>query len=170
MSFYDFELDLYTDNANADIIKRVRPGSEILEFGPAYGRMTRYLAEELKCAVDIVEIDSESGNVAAQYARQACIGPEDGNIESGNWTKVFAHKLYDAIIFTDVLEHLHDPFQTLKECRLFLKDDGCVLCSIPNIAHSSIILSLFSGSFNYTKTGLLDQTHVRFSRKNPSST
>ena len=162
MSFYDFELDLYTDNANADIIKRVRPGSEILEFGPAYGRMTRYLAEELKCAVDIVEIDSESGNVAAQYARQACIGPEDGNIESGNWTKVFAHKLYDAIIFTDVLEHLHDPFQTLKECRLFLKDDGCVLCSIPNIAHSSIILSLFSGSFNYTKTGLLDQTHVRF--------
>lgn len=162
MSFYDFELDLYTDNANADIIKRVRPGSEILEFGPAYGRMTKYLTEDLKCSVDIVEMDSESGNVAAQYARQACVGPDNGNIESSYWTKVFAHKHYDAIIFTDVLEHLHDPKQTLKECRLFLKDDGCVLCSIPNIAHSSIILSLFSGRFNYTKTGLLDQTHVHF--------
>ena len=162
MSFYDFELDLYTDNANADIIKRIRPGSEILEFGPAYGRMTKYLAENLKCAVDIVEIDPESGNVAAQYARQACVGPENGNIESSYWTKVFAHKQYDAIIFTDVLEHLHDPQQTLKECRLFLKEDGCVLCSIPNIAHSSIILSLFSGRFNYTKTGLLDQTHIHF--------
>lgn len=162
MSNYDFELDIYSDNPNADIIRRIRPGSEVLEFGPAHGRMTKYLCQELKCSVDIVELDPESGADAAQYARYTCLGPEDGNIETGIWKKKFSQKQYDAIVFTDVLEHLHNPKQALKDCLFFLKDDGAILCSVPNVAHSSIILGLLQGHFRYTDTGLLDRTHVHF--------
>lgn len=162
MGHYDFELDLYTDNANADIIQRIKRGGEILEFGPAFGRMTQYLHEEMNCIVDIVEMNPEAGAAAARFARQSCLGPEEGDIESGAWERAFSTRRYDAIVFTDVLEHLHDPRQVLNRCRSFLKQDGIILCSIPNIAHSSVILGLLGGKFQYTDTGLLDRTHIHF--------
>lgn len=162
MNPYKFNLDLCTDNANADIIKLIRPESEVLEFGPAYGRMTKYLREELGCQIDIVEIDMEAGESAGRYARYSCIGVEEGNIENKIWEKKFAGNRYDAIVFTDVLEHLHNPEEILMICKTFLKSDGSILCSIPNIAHSSVILGLLSGEFTYKETGLLDKTHIHF--------
>ena len=162
MSNYKFGLDMYTDNANADIIKQIKEGSEVLEFGSAYGRMTKYLTEELNCAVDIVEIDEESGRQAAHYARNVCLGKNDGDINKGLWETKLQGNLYDAIVFTDVLEHLIDAKRTLQESTLFLKEGGCILCSVPNIAHASVLLGLLHGKFRYTGTGLLDKTHIHF--------
>lgn len=36
------------------------------------------------------------------------------------------------------------------------------MCSIPNIAHASVILGLINGQFEYTDNGLLDRTHIHF--------
>ena len=159
---YDFALDLYTDNANADIIARIEDGSRVLEFGPANGRMTQYLYEQKKCCIDIVEIDEVAGKNAALYANEACLGKEWGNINDIQWQKKLEGNQYDAIIFADVLEHLLNPREVLKRCSHFLSTGGKILCSIPNIAHASIILGLINGKFSYTSTGLLDNTHIYF--------
>jgi hypothetical protein len=37
-----------------------------------------------------------------------------------------------------------------------------VVLSVPNVAYVSIRLGLLSGRFDYTDTGLLDRTHLRF--------
>ena len=44
---YDFELDLNDDNSLGKIINQIEKNSIVLEFGPATGRMTKYLKEEL---------------------------------------------------------------------------------------------------------------------------
>lgn len=162
MQKYNYSLDLTTQNSNSKIISHLQPDKEVLEFGPAFGRLTRYMKEELNCSVDIVEMDEESGTVAAKFARNKCIGITDGNIEKFFWENILAGQKYDYIIFADVLEHLHNPEETLKRCYAFLKDDGCILCSVPNIAHSSIIISLWNNDFTYNDVGLLDNTHVHF--------
>jgi hypothetical protein len=68
---------------------------------------------------------------------------------------------FDFIIFADVLEHLVRPQKTLTYFVYnFLKDDGKVIISLPNIAHLSMRLGLLFGNFNYTEAGILDKTHL----------
>ena len=52
-----YDLELITDELNAlsIMLKQIQTHSLILEFGPANGRMTKYLKEVLKCDVYIVE-------------------------------------------------------------------------------------------------------------------
>lgn len=162
MQKYNYQLDLVSQNSNSQIIKYILGERDILEFGPAFGRLTRYLSEQLKCKVDIVEFDEESGSAAATFARTACVGTEEGDIEKYLWESKLRTRKYDYIIFADVLEHLRHPDMALRKCRAYLKEDGSILCAVPNIAHSSIIISLWNNDFTYNSVGLLDDSHVHF--------
>lgn len=69
---------------------------------------------------------------------------------------------FDAVIFGDVLEHLVDPKATILSASRFLKDDGVILASVPNITHIGIRAMLADGMWDYQKYGILDTTHLRF--------
>ena len=71
----------------------------------------------------------------------------------------------DVILFSDVLEHMTDPTVELTEYSRYLKDDGIILVSVPNISNIDIILNLINGRFNYTDMGILDNTHFKFFTK-----
>lgn len=164
MGKYDFELDIYGDNTIAWIAGRVDEGSEVLEFGPANGRLTKYLVTEKKCEVDIVEIDEASGKGASVYARHALVGSEKGDIENYHWLGI--REKYDFVIFADVLEHLIHPQAVLERCGAVMKENGRILVSIPNASHNSVIIQLINDQFNYTPTGILDNTHLKFFTRN----
>ena len=160
MGDYDFRLDLNTHNTMSLINRWIDRETVVLEFGPANGRLTKYLKEEKSCAVTIVEIDAESGREASAFAEQSFIGKKEGNIENYCWMKT--SRKYDYIIFADVLEHLSNPKDVLKNCCSVLKEQGKILVSIPNMSHNSILISLFNDEFEYDKTGLLDHSHIHF--------
>ena len=88
MGKYDFDLELYDANPLNWIAAKVTENARVLEFGPANGRLTRYLAEEKHCVIDIVEIDQASGEEAAEYAKEALLGPEKGDIEKYYWLEL----------------------------------------------------------------------------------
>lgn len=159
---YDFKLDLNSRNSLKLINDRLKDDSKVLEFGPANGRLTKYMNIKRNCIVDIVEYNHISGKDAAQYARKALIGDKEGDIEKYIWADKLAEEKYDFIIFADVLEHLYNPVEVLKRCKEFLKPDGSILLSVPNIANNNIILALLNDDFKYTSLGLLDNTHIRF--------
>ena len=72
----------------------------------------------------------------------------------------------DFIIFGDVLEHLTHPERILKLCKYWLKPNGKIIASIPNLMHISAMKELVKGNFSYTDRGLLDRTHCHlFTRK-----
>lgn len=160
MSKYDFKLDMKGDNSLSVILRNMKPETTVLEVGPAHGRMTKYLKEELKCAVDIVEIDEEAGKVASEWAHRSWLGPQLGNIESGMLQDLSIK--YDYVIFADVLEHLVNPDKVLSDSKMALKDGGSVWISIPNIAFNGVIIELMNNQFTYRDIGLLDNTHLRF--------
>lgn len=160
MGNYDFDLDLESQNTMSVINQWILPQSQVLEFGPANGRLTRHLSQNKKCEVTIVEIDVETGKEASQYAKQSFIGEDYGNIEKYYWDN--AQEKYDYIVFADVLEHLRDPGAVLARCKKHLKPQGEILVSIPNITHNSIIIDMLNDEFEYGKVGLLDSTHVHF--------
>lgn len=162
MSKYDFELDLGSINSTSLVIGMLEPGSSVLEFGPAHGRLTKYLKEELNCSIDIIEIDQDSGRDAGKYADYKCVGELYGDANKDYWVEHLKERKYDYIIFEDVLEHLINPEKVLKNAVDKLKDNGSIIVSIPNISHSSIIVQLFNNEFMYQPLGLLDNTHIRF--------
>lgn len=159
MSKYNFDLDMSGDNSNSIILRQVGNNSRVLEFGPAHGRMTKYLKEQLNCKVTIIELDEEAGTEAKSYANRSFIG-ENGNIENYKWLKIKTK--FDYIIFADVLEHLYDPLKVLSSAKSLLKENGKILISIPNISHNSVLIDLLNNKFIYRSVGLLDNTHIRF--------
>lgn len=74
-------------------------------------------------------------------------------------------KKYDYIILADVIEHLRNAPDLLSYIGSFLKEDGVIIISVPNIAVWVYRLSLLFGFFDYTEKGTLDETHVRFYTK-----
>ncbi len=158
MNKYDVALDLETNNSLSIIADNIRPNSMILEFGPATGRLTKYLKEQLNCQIYIVEIDEEAYQEALKYA----IDGSCGDIELYQWEKKINPLQFDYIIFADVLEHLKNPDKVVKTVKKYLQDDGVLIVSAPNIAHDSIIVNLLEDVFQYNKIGLLDETHIHF--------
>lgn len=139
----------------------INNGQEILEIGCASGIQTRHFRERLGCRVTGIEIDP----LAAEDARPYCENLIIGSIEELDLPKALGDKLFDVIILADVLEHLIDPAKALIKVRPFLKKEGSLIASIPNIAHAAICWELAHGRFDYHKFGLLDDTHIRFFTK-----
>jgi SAM-dependent methyltransferase len=69
---------------------------------------------------------------------------------------------FDLVLFGDVLEHTKDPLATLRRLSRFLEDEGHVVVSLPNVAAWTVRLGLLRGRFDYAKSGILDDTHLRF--------
>ncbi|MDK2798758.1 MAG: hypothetical protein PWP27_510 [Clostridiales bacterium] len=102
-----------------------------------------------------VELNENAADIAKTFANIKV-----GNIE--NDTFDYEEEFFDYIIFADVLEHLYDPYKVLKNMAKYLKKDGKVMASIPNVTHYSIIRSLLNGNWTYENAGILDKTHIRF--------
>ena len=69
---------------------------------------------------------------------------------------------FDYIIMGDVLEHLMTPEKLLNRLRKYLKPDGHIIVSMPNVKHYSVMLPLLQrDEFSYSDAGILDRTHVK---------
>jgi 2-polyprenyl-3-methyl-5-hydroxy-6-metoxy-1,4-benzoquinol methylase len=69
----------------------------------------------------------------------------------------------DLVLCLDVLEHLHDPWNSLSRIGESIAPGGYLIASIPNIAHISILSDMiFKDEWKYLEAGILDKTHLRF--------
>ncbi|MGI1659330.1 MAG: glycosyltransferase [Desulfitobacterium sp.] len=155
---YDYQIDLTEKTSHSLLLKRITPGSQILELGSATGYMTRYLKEELGCTVTCVEIDAMAAAKGSIYSAKMIVA----DLDLMEWNKELQGKSFDHVVIADVLEHLNDPWQVVRVAVQFLKPQATLLISVPNIGHSSILMELLEGRFDYRPTGLLDDTHIRF--------
>jgi SAM-dependent methyltransferase len=155
---YDFdEIDLDSGNVHADVVHFVEKGSRVLELGPATGYMSRVFSER-GCTVVGIEFDAGMAERAAEFCERMIVG----DLDTLDLEAELGDDRFDAIVAADVIEHLKDPLGALQRLRRFLKEDGCFVISIPNVAHGSVRLALLFGRFEYRTRGLLDSTHLHF--------
>jgi glycosyltransferase involved in cell wall biosynthesis/2-polyprenyl-3-methyl-5-hydroxy-6-metoxy-1,4-benzoquinol methylase len=154
---YDFKLDLNVENnSHTQLVRRIPPGSRVLELGCATGYMSDYLRREKGCYVVGVEIDRGM----AKKARSACDRVIVGDVQGGGWLKSIGDERFDIITCADILEHLRNPISLLQRLPALLDEGGRLLASLPNGAHASLRIELLEGRFTYEDTGLLDRTHL----------
>ncbi len=134
----------------------INEGGTVLDVGCATG----YLSFELKekgCKVTGLEIDPEM----AEEARLNCDKVIVGNAEA---IELPYKEYFDVILYADVLEHLRNPLEVLIRFRSYLKQNGYIVVSIPNVANWFVRLSLLFGKFNYSskRYTIIDLGHLRF--------
>lgn len=129
---------------------------EVLDIGCGEG----FFAAELKKAgnrvvgVDALPVPSQ-GHALEQYFSA------DLN-DSGGVFRQLNGRRFDRVLLLDVLEHLVNPDRLMSEARAALNSNGCLVVSLPNVAHFVVRLSLLFGRFDYAERGILDRTHLRF--------
>lgn len=155
---YVYDIDLNGEETAARFLRLVGREKAVLEMGCSSGTQTRILKEQLGCRVTAVEINPEAARIAQRYAEKILVG----NIEQIDFNRELAGQSFDVVTFADVLEHLYDPAGTLRQIKPFLKPDGCIVATVPNFTHAAIAFEMANGRFEYRKTGLLDDTHIRF--------
>jgi SAM-dependent methyltransferase len=136
--------------------------SSVFEVGCGEGYTLSYLKDNLICDwVGGVELFHDAAEKAKQRNIDLVLEGDVNNIS----LPIELNSL-DVILCLDVLEHLVDPWTTLTYLRTFLKKDGVLICSIPNVRNWRVVFPLiFKGEWKYTKEGLLDKTHLRFFTK-----
>ena len=145
------------NDTHARMIEMVGTGKKVVDFGC----WTGFVARELKkrgCYVTGIEIDPE----AAEEARSVCDRVIVADLDTIDLAAALQGEEYDVGLFGDVIEHLKEPARLLAQMRDMLSSGGCIVVSVPNIAHASIRLMLLQGRFDYADTGILDDTHLKY--------
>ena len=150
----------YYSNERSDLLRLLSASvklEKVLDVGCGSGATGQYLKNLLQAKEVVgIEMNPEMGQQAKKILDQVLIGDVQ-QIELP-----FDRYYFDCIICADVLEHLYDPWSVLIKLENYLKDAGCLLLSVPNIQHWSVIARLLAGKWDYQEEGILDNTHIRF--------
>ncbi len=158
VSVYEATVDPAERNtSHALILELVGHDKRVLDVGCASGYLSEALGKN-GCTVSGIEYDATEAEKARPFLEQLVVA----DLNEVDLAEQFPVESFDVIVFGDVLEHLLDPDAVLAASLKLLRPNGSVVISIPNVAHGSVRLALLQGRWNYTPTGLLDRTHVRF--------
>ena len=138
------------------ILSMIPQGARVLDVGCGTGSVST-LVRDLRGAT-VVGIEPN-----ADRARHA-VEAHGLHVIHGVYAPDVAERFgpFDVVLFADVLEHLVDPAEALRQVRPALAPGGRVVASIPNVAHWSVRVDLLRGRFDYTPTGIMDATHLRW--------
>lgn len=157
----------YFDNVNPDLLARIDSNAlRICEFGYGAGALARAIKQKNS------EVHYTGVEIAAEPLRQAGavldVALQRDLDQVPDWRQdhelstALPEGVFDHVIFGDVLEHLYDPENVLRQSAQLLAPQGSLLACIPNVQHWSVFVQLVSGSWPRMNSGLFDQTHIRW--------
>jgi len=143
-----------------DIVQLIPNGvTRVLDIGCSIGVLGESVKLKNGAEVAGIEVDKEIANVAKDKLDRVIVG----DVEKINLLDYFSSNYFNCIIFSDVLEHLKEPWDVLKNAIKFLNDNGVVIASIPNVRYYTTILRLMlKGYWPYEERGIHDKNHLRF--------
>ena len=130
-----------------------RKGLRVLDVGCGFATTSARI-EELGNEVTGIDSSPEIEKIAGTRLSRVVVA-DVLDADLGN-------EQFDVIIFADVLEHLPWPVSAMKRYLRWLKPEGSVIVSLPNVGLWSVRLAHLFGRWQYEETGVLDRTHLRF--------
>jgi SAM-dependent methyltransferase len=136
-------------------------GKQILDIGCANGALGVILKDVHPCTITGVDVSPEAGEKAKEVLDRVYIFDiEDDQAWPADLSA--GQEKYDAIIISEVLEHLFAPEMLLRKVRVFADASTDVIVTIPNLLFWKNRLNILRGNFEYTERGLMDRGHIHF--------
>lgn len=146
-----YSLKHHPSSSHMQVLEAIRPGALVLDLGCSQGLLAAPLREKgvRVVGVDVGPPERVSPSLERYWQR---------DLEQP--LEIPEQRVFDYVVCSDVIEHvIHRP-ELLRSVRRYLKPDGRLLISTPNIAIWFYRLSLLVGRFEYGPRGVLDETHV----------
>jgi SAM-dependent methyltransferase len=142
------------ERARPEILEHVpRSARRVLDLGCATGTTGAALKRRQDAEVVGVELEPEYAREAATRLDHVLIADVESAAPAGR---------FDVLIAADILEHLKDPWATLRRYAELLEPGATAIVSLPNVAHWSTYAHLARGSWPRRPEGIFDATHLRW--------
>ena len=155
---YTYDVNPNSETAAAAVLRYAGNGNRILELGAGPGSITRHLAAGEGNRVTAGEISDNFLKILKELGVEA----RHVDLNAPDWVEGFGEDRFERILFPDVLEHLADPTQTLRQAQALLSPEGRVVISLPHVGHAAVRAALMQRRFPRTDMGFLDRTHTWF--------
>ncbi len=156
---YDTKPASYFGNARHDIVALMTTGKDahVLELGCGAGGTGKAVLTAGKAGrYTGIELSPDAAALATEALTRVILG----NVETMDAATL--PQAQDSLIISEVLEHLIDPWAALTKLSTCLKPGAMVYASSPNVAQWHILRDLLRGRFDYTESGIMDATHLRW--------
>ncbi len=156
---YDAKPEDYFSGSRSGFIDKLDPDTDrsILEIGCGEGSTGAYAKATKKCGRYVgVELMPGPGERAKLRLDEVYVA----NIETFDIPEPKGS--FGALIASEVLEHLVDPWAVLRRLYPLLAPGALVFAGSPNIAHISTIRMLMKGRWDLEDAGRMDRTHLRW--------
>ncbi|MFM1814680.1 MAG: hypothetical protein RLZ98_1375 [Pseudomonadota bacterium] len=149
----------YFDGARADMLARLPddPAAAVIEIGCGSGATGAMALRDGKAGRYVgVELSNAAASVAARRLSEVVVG--DVEAMRLPWQP----GSFDALILSEVLEHLIEPWSVVSRAVQLVRPGGRVLASSPNVAHWRVVREIMMGRFELADEGVFDRTHMRW--------
>jgi 2-polyprenyl-3-methyl-5-hydroxy-6-metoxy-1,4-benzoquinol methylase len=149
-------IGLYGEERGKIFSRWLGSGKKILELGCRDGSLTELFAG----GNEIIGVDID-GEALKLFEKNI-----DGKTHLFDLNRewLFKENEFDAVVASELLEHLYRPEETIKKVMYSLKKEGLFIGTVPNAFSLINRIRLFMAEPN--KTALADPTHVhQFSRR-----
>jgi len=151
----------YFSDAKPAFLELIDPrGLRVLDLGCGGGHNGALLKRA--GAREVVGVELDAG--AAAQARKRLDAVVQGDLAHLDLAQL-GDEPFDAILASDVLEHLADPEAVLARALTHLRPGGAVVVSLPNVAHVVVFANLLMKRWPRRSSGIFDRTHLRFFAK-----
>ena len=141
---YEYRVDLDGNSAPARVVRMVGNNKRVLEIGAGPGSITRHLHGSGNCSVIALEIDDE----AIPLLKPFCERVYQADLNDSGWIDLLATEdKFDVVVIADVLEHVYDPWGTLKLMPGLLGENGYMVVSVPHAGNSAMVACLLDEDF-----------------------
>jgi len=149
-----YVLKLDYPSPHSEVLRKIKPGSRVLDLGCAGGYVGEFLKSQLGCVVMGVDYFPLGEGVFLDQFLKADLNLGVPEIDFSQ---------FDYILLLDVIEHLYRPEQFLNQLQKCLNRNPNIqiIASTGNVAFIAQRIMLLLGQFNYGKRGILDMTHTR---------
>lgn len=146
----------------AEFLRPLHAGSRILDLGCGNGSLIAQFAD---CGFELHGIDSSQSGIrnARQHWRSVTFHLAD---VSAQMPPELPAGHFDAVICTEVIEHIFEPRKLVENAYLLLKPGGRILITTPYHGYWKNLAMALAGRMDRHFTALWDFGHIKFwSRK-----
>ncbi|WP_243039095.1 methyltransferase domain-containing protein [Dyella sedimenti] len=135
-----------------------------LDIGCSYGRIAEHIRDQLGREYIGFDLDEQAlGSLVERGFRTERIDLSDIDAAERIIRTTIDGRHVASLSIIDTLEHVLNPDAVVSMLRrIAIEHSAPLVMSVPNVAHRDVGAKLAFGKWDYTDTGLLDITHLRF--------